>query len=94
MFMLNINPVQISSWIDHPTHYKLTGLEVLRDFDRLEFNRKTYDSLTFAMNLGGLWRALTFIGALLIGWYSKSNAHTELLSKLFVETTDYYKERR
>ena len=70
--------------------YKFIGGEFKLNFDRMKFRRETYDILTFAMNLGGLFRALTFVGGILTGWYSKFNGIGWILNMLFVESTPRY----
>ena len=46
------------------------------------------------MNLGGLFRALTFVGGVLTGWYSSFNGLSSILNMLYVESSPKYHELR
>jgi len=54
--------MQISSWLDFPSRYKFTGIEVLLNKNKIEVNRQTYDVLQYIGDLGGLFEALYILG--------------------------------
>jgi hypothetical protein len=50
-----------SDWVDYPTNYKFTSLNLVLDFDVMTETRQTLSLLDCIGNLGGLWQALIII---------------------------------
>ena len=82
-FSLDIGNIEPSSWIQWPSRYKFTGVEVLLDFDKREVNRNTYDTLAMLGDVGGLQQGLDWIGILLVSWYSSRNGRSFWIASLF-----------
>jgi hypothetical protein len=64
---------QTSAWEIFPSYYKITGLEILVNFDTVKTKRKTYDLLSLLSDLGGLFQALTSVFSFLVSWYANFN---------------------
>jgi len=59
-----------SSLIYYPENYKVTGLEILANYDVIRINRETYSLLQFLGDLGGLYDALVLLGAFALTYFS------------------------
>jgi hypothetical protein len=44
-FFWGMSATQPSAWTDFPGHYKFTGIEVMVNFDFVQYNRQTYGIL-------------------------------------------------
>lgn len=93
-FKLDIGNIEPSSWIQWPTRYKFTGVEVLLDFDKREVNRNTYDTLAMLGDVGGLQQGLDWIGILLVSWYSSRNGRSFWVATLFRQSKDNQRRHR
>lgn len=94
LFDMKLDISHPSSWIDFPQRYKFTGVEILFDFNLEIVNRQTYDSLQLLGDVGGLQQGLSWIGIILVSWYSRLNYQGHLVSKLFTQRNKGYKTGR
>jgi len=46
--------------------YKVTGIEILQNYDIIRINRETYSLLQLLGDIGGLYDALFFMGVFLL----------------------------
>jgi hypothetical protein len=56
-------------------------------FDVIMATRTTYDLLGLAGDIGGLKEALSWIGIILVGWYTDKNSQGILVNRLFKSST-------
>ena len=50
------------------------GIEIMLSLDVIMATRTTYDLLGLAGDIGGLKEALSWIGIILVGWYTDKNS--------------------
>ena len=67
----------MSSWLNYPNNYKITGFEILLDYDIIEIDRNSYDILAWLGDVGGIMQGLEWIGLILIGsYYATANGNS------------------
>jgi len=69
--------------------YKIAGLSVYRDFNKLVYSRKTYDVLAFLGDVGGIVKCILMIGDVFISPFTTFLVAVFMMPHLF-----YYKDWR
>lgn len=87
---IQVDPMlpQASAWNDHPMKnstglYKFTSAHLLLDQRVLQYNRSTYDVLSWLGDIGGLVDCLLLIGRMFLLPMTTFNMHSILLTYLF-----------
>jgi hypothetical protein len=88
---LSPGEMNFSGWIDFPTKYKFTGMEILLDFNVKMIQRSSYDILSLLGDIGGLLGTLQYIGFLLTSWFTERFAKSIITQNLFTQSKSGYK---
>jgi len=73
-----------SGWINYPDHYRVTGFELLNNFDVVHISRSSYDLLGWLGDIGGILQGLEWIGLICVAtYYSPSNGNSFVVTQLF-----------
>jgi hypothetical protein len=83
LFQINFGGLGPSSWTIFPNKYKFIGIDFLVDSNVIMASRTTYDLLALAGDIGGLKEVLSWVGILLVSWYTDRNSRSIMTSALF-----------